>query len=130
MIKSQIAEVVGSEMLESLIAAVEQQPKSQDGLGLKAALRRVRSTLIPPNVGKLSLADKVQIIDGDLMAHHDPLGYARIQFTQDFLVSDIQPDFKREVCRLLWSRFGAKGNPIWKNYIDGTFEYIDTKELP
>lgn len=129
MIKSQIAEVVGATMLDSLIASVEETTPAPADMSLKEALRKVRSTLIPPNVGKLTLAEKIAVIDDNIMANESPLDYARVMFTQDFLNNDLPYDFKEGVCRLLWKRFGERGNPIWKRYLDGKFVYINVQEI-
>lgn len=60
----------------------------------------------------------------------DPLQYARASLDQEFFGNSFLPyEMRRLVAVYLWGTFAERGNPIWKNYLDGTFKYIHLEDL-
>lgn len=111
-------------LLADLDAGID-VPKPQ----LRRAIADARGGIDVPQ-SYLSASEQADVIIEAVQAAADPLQYARSALTQEFLANTFLPhEVRRQVASFLWGQFGSRGNPIWKNYLDGTFQYINPVDV-
>lgn len=119
-----VASILTAATLDRLLADLDegvQIPRAQ----LRRAIATVRGGIDIPT-SYLSDTERAEQVINAVQGAADPLQYARSALTQDFFANVFLPhEMRRQVAASLWSQFGDRGNPIWKNYLDGTFAYIN-----
>lgn len=126
-IKSVVTAASLDQLLADLDAGIEIPPKV-----LRKAIADARGGIDIPQHYLTPEERANEVIDA-VQAAADPLQYARSALNQDFFSNTFLPhEMRRQVAAYLWARFTSFGNPIWKNYLDGTFKPIhidDAEEL-
>ena len=96
---------------------------------LRAVIAIARDSIDIPT-SYLSDAERANQVIEAVQTAGDPLQYARARLDQEFFANSFLPHGMRlQVADFLWNNFGVHGNPIWRNYLDGTFKYINPAQL-
>lgn len=126
-IVTMVDNMVTAARIDSLIAELD-SGKPLDAKNIRKFLKTIRGNLDLPD-NHLSDQERADIIIEAVQNNEQPLAYSKNSFTQDFLANHYIPHTVRLLtATFLWQTFGAWGNPIWKNYIEGTFRYIEINE--
>lgn len=119
-IKSVLTAATYDRILADLDAGITVSPAQ-----LRKVISEARGGIDIPT-SYLSDSERAEVITNAVQGAADQLQYARSALTQDFFANSFLPhEMRRQVAAYLWGQFGERGNPIWKNYLDGTFQYIN-----